>query len=60
MNNVEELWGLIKGLQLAIKNNFTKLIIEGDSQVIIDLLCRILNGANPDRISPSWRLSHGI
>jgi hypothetical protein len=24
------------------------------------LLRRILNGANPDRISPSWRLSHGL
>jgi ribonuclease HI len=59
-NNVVELWGLIKGLQLAIKNDFTKLIVEGDSQIIINLLRRILNGANPDRISPSWRLSHGL
>jgi hypothetical protein len=60
MNNAAELWGLIKGLQLAIKNDFTKLIVEGDSQIIINLLRRILNGANPDRISPSWRLSHGL
>jgi ribonuclease HI len=59
-NNAAELWGLIKGLQLAIKNNFTKIIVEGDSQVIISLLRRILNGANPDNISPSWRLSHGL
>jgi ribonuclease HI len=60
MNNAEELWGLIKGLQLAIENNFTKLIVEGDSQIIINLLRRILNGANPDKISLSWRLSHGL
>jgi ribonuclease HI len=59
-NNAAELWGLIKGLQLAIKNNFTKILVEGDSQVIISLLRRILNGANPDSISPSWRLSHGL
>jgi ribonuclease HI len=59
-NNVAELWGLIKGLQLAIKSNYTKVIVEGDSQVIISLLRRILNGANPDSISPSWRLSHGL
>jgi hypothetical protein len=45
---------------LAIKNNFTKLIVEGDSQIIINLLRKILNGANPDRISPSWRLLHGL
>jgi hypothetical protein len=37
-NNVAELWGLIKGLQLAIKSNYTKVIVEGDSQVIISLL----------------------
>jgi ribonuclease HI len=59
-NNAAELWGLIKGLQLAIKNNYTKIIVEGDSQVIIGLLRRILHGANPDSISPSWRLSHGL
>jgi len=59
-NNVAELWGLINGLQMAIQNNFQKLIVEGDSQVIIDLLGKILNGANLDSISPSWRLSHGL
>jgi ribonuclease HI len=45
---------------LAIKSNYTKVIVEGDSQVIIGLLRRILNGAKPDSISPSWRLSHGL
>jgi hypothetical protein len=60
MNNAAELWGLIRGLQLAIEHNFTKLIVEGDSQIIINLFCRILNGANPERISPSWRLSHWL
>jgi hypothetical protein len=51
--NVAELWGLIKGLQLAIKNNYTKMIVEGDSQVIISLLRRILHGTSLDNISPS-------
>jgi len=59
-NNVAELWGLIKGLQQAIKSNYTKVIVEGDSQVIVSLLKRILSGAKPDSISPSWRLSHGL
>jgi ribonuclease HI len=59
-NNVAELWGLIKGLQLAIKYNYTKLFVEGDSQLIIGLLRRLTNGVNPDSISPSWRLSHGL
>jgi ribonuclease HI len=59
-NNAAELWGLTRGLQLAIEHSFTKLIVEGDSQIIINLFSRILNGADPERISPSWRLSHGL
>jgi hypothetical protein len=52
-NNATKLWGLIRGLQLAIEHNFTKLIVEGDSQIIINLFSRLLNGADPKRISPS-------
>jgi hypothetical protein len=48
MNNAAELWGLTKGLQLATEHNFTKLIVEGDSLVIINLFRRILNGADPN------------
>jgi ribonuclease HI len=59
-NNAAELWGLIKGLHLAVDHNFTKLIVEGDSLLIISLLHRLVNGAKPDNISPSWRLSHGL
>jgi ribonuclease HI len=47
-------------LQLAIENNFTKLTVEGDSLIIINLLRKILNGASLVRISPSWRLLHGL
>jgi ribonuclease HI len=59
-NNVAELWGLTRGLQLAIEHNFTKLIVEGDSLVITNLFGKILNGADPERISPCWRLSYGL
>jgi hypothetical protein len=45
---------------MALQNNYTKLIVEGDSQIIIGLLRRILHGVNPDNISPSWRLTHGL
>jgi ribonuclease HI len=59
-NNAAELCSLIKGLQIASQNNYTKLIVEGDSQVIIALLCRLLHGVNPESILPSWRLTHGL
>jgi hypothetical protein len=38
----------------------TQLIVEDDSQIIINLLSILLNGADPERISPNWRLSHGL
>ena len=59
-NNAAELWGMIRGLQLAREHGFLNLIVEGDSLIIINILQRILNGANQDKVTPSWRLSHGI
>jgi ribonuclease HI len=50
--NVAELWGLTRGLQLALEQNFNKLIMEGDSQVILNLFRKILNRADPEKISP--------
>jgi ribonuclease HI len=55
-NNSTEIWGLIKGVQMALDHNLTCLIIEGDSKVIIDLATKILNGRDPEKITPSWCL----
>jgi ribonuclease HI len=55
-NNSTEIWGLIKGVQMALDQNLTCLIIEGDSKIIIDLATKILNGRDPGKITPSWRL----
>jgi ribonuclease HI len=56
-NNAAELTGLLHGLQAAIDNHFHKITLEGDSQIIIQLITKILHGENPLKISPSWRLS---
>jgi ribonuclease HI len=50
-NNVAELWGLLKGLQVTKDQRMNFLIAEGDSQIIINLLSHLLNGADPERIS---------
>jgi hypothetical protein len=55
-NNSTELWGLIRGIQLASDLNMTHLIIEGDSKVIISLATKIINGTDPEKVTPSWRL----
>jgi ribonuclease HI len=56
-NNVAELTSLVRGLQTAVHHQYHRLVIEGDSQVIIQLISKILHGKAPWRISPSWRLS---
>jgi ribonuclease HI len=56
-NNVAELTGLIQGLQLAISLPNQRIILKGDSQVIIRLITKILHGASPHKNSPSWRLA---
>jgi ribonuclease HI len=56
-NNVAELTGLSRGLQAAMDKEYRNIVLEGDSQVIIRLIAKILNGSHPSKISPSWRLS---
>jgi hypothetical protein len=41
---------------MALDQNLTCLIIEGDSKIIIDLATKILNGRDPGKITPSWHL----
>jgi ribonuclease HI len=56
-NNVAELTGLLQGLRHAVTLASHKVILEGDSQIVIQLITKILHGGNPQKISPSWRLA---
>jgi ribonuclease HI len=56
-NNVAEITGLLQGLRVAATLSSHKIILEGDSQIIIQLITKILHGGNPQKISPSWRLA---
>lgn len=58
-NNVAELEGLIRGLDMAKHQGIMSLLEEGDSLLIITTLKRLREGANPKKISTNWRLSHG-
>jgi hypothetical protein len=56
-NNVAELTGLLQGLQQALALGNHNIILEGDSQIVIQLITKILHGGHPHKISPSWRLA---
>ena len=46
-NNMVELTGLVRGLQAAVQHQYHRLVIEGDSEVIIQLISKILHGKPP-------------
>jgi ribonuclease HI len=55
-NNAAEIWGLLKGLQAAKEQELFPIIAEGDSQIVINLLSHLLNGADPEKISQAGDL----
>jgi len=40
-----------------MNHHLNKIIVEGDSQIIIHLITKIIHGSHPLEVSPSWRLS---
>jgi len=56
-NNSAELEGLWQGLILAQDKGFFPLIIEGDSQIIINMVTKILQGSSSGKVSNSWRMA---
>lgn len=55
-NNSAELEGLWQGLILAQDKGFFPLIIEGNSQIIINMVTKILQGSSSRKVSNSWRM----
>lgn len=55
-NNVAELEGLWRGLNIAQKEGLTPLIVEGDSQIIINMATKIQQGTEAQKVSRSWRM----
>eukprot|EP00253_Pinus_taeda_P008595 PITA_08595 len=55
-NNVAELEGLWKGLNITQKEGFSPLIVEGDSQILINMVTKIQQGTEAQKVSRSWRM----
>jgi len=52
-NNEAELWAIHQGLRIAIRNGYTNLEIEGDSQIAIEILRKLNNGKDWERTTSS-------
>lgn len=59
-NNSTELVGLLRGMVIAETHEFLALVVEGESQLVIVALQKIMNGVNVDKVSQHWRMSYGI
>eukprot|EP00253_Pinus_taeda_P008598 PITA_08598 len=56
-NNAAELEGLLLGLQIAHHQSFMPLIVEGDSQIIINMASKLQQGSAAQKVSRSWRMA---
>lgn len=56
MNNSTKIEGLWQSMNLAHQHNFHPIIIEGDSQILINMVTQIQLGSTASRVSKSWRL----
>ena len=53
INNVAELNALVEGLKIAIGNNYQKVILEGDAEIIISMCKKLINDMPPNKVSHS-------
>lgn len=54
-NNEAELWGIFHGIRIAARNGYRNLDIEGDSQIVIEMLRKLQRGKAWDHVAKSWR-----
>ena len=55
-NNVAEVEGLLQGIQMAKEYNWTPLIVEVDSQMVIQMETKIHQGNSSAKVANSWQL----
>jgi len=54
-NNEVEFNALKQGLEIARRERIQKLVVEGDSTLVIDIVKKLQQGTHWEKISKSWR-----
>jgi len=54
-NNEAEFNALKQGLEIARRGRFQKLVMEGDSTLVINIMKKLQQGTHWEKISKSWR-----
>lgn len=56
-NNVSELKGLLAGLDMAATFGWFPIILEGDSQLILQMTTKVLHGKPVNKVADNWRIA---
>lgn len=59
-NNMVELKALLEGLNMAVTNGWFLVIIEGDSQIILQMATKMLHGKSVNRVEDNWKLTYNL
>jgi ribonuclease HI len=59
-NNVAELKTLLAGLVMASTHGWFPIILEGDSQIILQMAKAMLNGKQVHKVADNWRMAHNL
>ena len=59
-NNVAELRGLLEGLTMATQKGWLPIILEGDSQVILQMATKLLHGRPVSKVADNWKMTHSL
>ena len=59
-NNVSKLKGLLVGLVMATQQGWLPIILEGDSQIILQMATKLLHGKLVSKVANNWKMTHSL
>ena len=59
-NNVAELKGLLAGLDMVAQHGWLPIILEGDSQIILQMATKVLHGKLVSKVADNWKMAHSL
>ena len=59
-NNVSKLKGILVGLAMVAQHGWLPIILEGDSQIILQLATKLPHGKPVSKVVDNWKMEHSL
>lgn len=59
-NNVVKFKALLAGMDMVMTNGWFPIILEGDSQLILQMAVKLLNGKPVHKVVDNWRMANNL